>query len=111
MQLREHGLQFVDVDVQDPLKELAANFIEPHLQLWHNTPPPARRLDDREPMIARIALARKKSARLETVHEPRNLAFVSAHGPGELSRGGFSFFRTMHEHRRLLCRHPELAET
>ena len=67
-------------------------------------------LDDREAMIARIALASKKSARLEPVHETSDFAFVSAHGPRELSRGGFSFFRAMHEHSRFLCRHSELTE-
>ncbi len=110
VQLREHVLQLVDVDVQYTFEKLAANFLEPHLQVRHDTPPPACRLDDREPMIARIAPARKKPARLEPVHEPRNLAFVPAHDPRELSRGGFSFLRTMHQHRRFLCRHPKLAE-
>jgi hypothetical protein len=31
IQLREHRFQLVDVDFQDPLKELAADCLEPHL--------------------------------------------------------------------------------
>src|SRR5208282_413237 len=111
MQLREYGLKLIDVDVQDPLEELAANFLEPQLQVRYNTPPLAGRLDDQEPMIARVAPARKKPARFEPVREPRDLAFVSAHSPRELSRGGCSFLHAMQKHCRFLRRHPELAET
>ncbi len=111
MQLREKGLQLVDIDVQDSLEELAANFLEPCLQVWNNSPPLARSLDDEEPVIAGITFALKKPARLKPVHEPRDLALVPAHGLGQFPGGGFSFFRAMHEHGCFLRRHSEFAET
>src|SRR6202041_717305 len=94
-----------------PLKELAANFLEPRLQLRRKAESLARRLDDQQPVIAGIIPARNKTARFEPVDKPRDLAFVSAHGLGELSGRRLSFLRAVHEHRRLLCRHAELAET
>jgi hypothetical protein len=37
MQLRKQGFQLVDIDVQYSLKKLAADFLEPHLQLRRKT--------------------------------------------------------------------------
>jgi hypothetical protein len=111
MQLREQSFQLVDVHVQDSLEELAAYFFEPQLQLRSNASTPVRSLKDHEPMIARIASAGKKAPRFQSVNVTRNLPFVSAHGFGNLPGRSFSFFCAMHQHRRLLRRHPELAET
>src|SRR5580704_7974721 len=84
---------------------------ELRLQVRGKTPPLARRPDNQQPMIARIVLACEKTARFEPVHEACDLAFVSAHDLGELSGRDLAFFRTVHEHRRFLGRHPKLAET
>jgi hypothetical protein len=46
MQLIEQGFEFVDVDVQDSLEELPANFLESNLQLRYNSPSPAGRLNN-----------------------------------------------------------------
>ena|SRR5271166_391891 len=110
VQLRKYRFQLVDVDIQHTLEELTANLREPPLQLWHNAPPLARRFDDQEPMIARIALACKKPARFQAVHEPRDLAFVAAHDRSELSGRCFTFLGTMQKNCRFLRRHSELAE-
>src|SRR5580704_18734646 len=77
----------------------------------HDTAPSARRLDNQEPMITRIAPASKKTVRFEPVDKARDLAFVSAHGLGQLSGGSLSLLRTMHEHGRFLRGHPESAKT
>jgi len=111
MQLREHSLQLIDVDVQDSLEELAANFLESTLQLRHNTPPLDRSPDDQEPVIAGIAPASQETALLESVNEARYLPLVSAHDLCKLYAGSLPFFRTMHQDSCFLGRHPVLAET
>src|SRR5260370_12979333 len=93
------------------MKELAAHFLEPRLQVRGKTAALVRRLDDREPMITWIAPTRKKTARFEPVHKARDLAFVSPHRLGELSSRSLALLCTMHVHRRCLRRHPKLPES
>jgi hypothetical protein len=110
MQLREHGFELIDVDVQYALEKLAADFFEPCLQLRRSTPPFPCRLDYQKPMVSGVIPPRDKTIRFEPVNKSRDLAFVSPHRFGKLPRRSLTILRTMQEHGRLLRGHAELAE-
>jgi hypothetical protein len=110
VQLREDGFQFVDIDVQNALKELVADFLESGLQVRSKTQSLARRLDYQESMVSGVNPARDKTIRFEPVNKSRDLAFVSPHRFGKLPRRSLTILRTMQEHGRLLRGQAELAE-
>jgi hypothetical protein len=107
VELREHLTQPGDIRIQDPNEEFFSNHVEDRCQFSRYMFSLCRGLDDRNPPVTSVDIARQQTTRLKPIDKPSDFTLVSPESNGELPWLDFSGFHAAKKHARFLDGHPE----